>query len=132
MNSPGHVPWSFKTRKQLAFTCGLILLVSVAVRVLTWQDNSRNAWKVQTSVVEGYRDSARQLASGDLKSFVSDINHFGHPPGYPILLATIYRTVGESTAAVRVVQIVCDALAVLVLFLIGLELLPAGVAIIAA
>ena len=111
--------------------CGVIFLLALGVRLLTWQDNSRDIWKVQTSVVEGYRDSARQLVIGDFKTFVSDINHFGHPPGYPILLAAIFKTVGESTAAIRIIQIGCDAVAVVVLFMIALELVPFAVAFIA-
>ena len=51
------------TRKQLVLFCGVIFLLALAVRLLTWQDNARDIWKVQTSVVEGYRDSARQLAT---------------------------------------------------------------------
>ncbi len=117
-------------RNQLIVACGLIFLAALTVRLFTWQDNSRDAWKVQTSVVEGYRDSARQLASGDVKTFVSDINHFGHPPGYSILLATIFTTVGEWTAPIRVVQITSDLIAVILLFLIALEILPFAAAVI--
>jgi hypothetical protein len=68
-----------------------IFLLSALVRFLTWQDNYRDIWKVQTSVTEGYKDSARQLVAGDFRTFVSDINHFGHPPGYPI-----FKVAGES------------------------------------
>jgi len=120
------------TRKQLVLFCGVIFLLTLAVRLLTWQDNARDIWKVQTSVVEGYKDSARQLATGDFKTFVGDINHFGHPPGYPILLAAIFKTAGESTTAIHIVQILCDVLAVVVLFLIALELFSVAVAVIAA
>jgi 4-amino-4-deoxy-L-arabinose transferase-like glycosyltransferase len=109
----------------------LLFLLALGVRLLTWQDNSRDIWKVQTSVVHGYWDSARQLASGDFKTFVSDINHFGHPPGYSILLAAIFKTGGESTAAIHVVQILCDSLAIVLLFVIALELLPGSAALIA-
>lgn len=102
--------------------CGLVLL-ALGVRFLTWQDNRRDIGKVQTSVTEGYKDSARQLASGDLKLFVSDINHMGHPPGYPILLAGIFKTFGESDTAIQVVQILFDSVTVVLVFLIAVELL---------
>ena len=103
--------------------CGLFLL-ALGVRFLTWQDNRRDIWKVQTSVTEGYKESARQLASGDFKSFAGDINHMGHPPGYSILLAAIFKTFGESDTAIQFVQILLDAVSVVLLFLIALEFLP--------
>ena len=108
--------------------CGLVLL-ALGVRFLTWQDNRRDIWKIQTSVTDGYKDSARQLASGDLKLFVSDINHMGHPPGYSVLLAGIFKTVGESDTAIQFLQILLDALSVVLIFLIALKLVPFGAAV---
>ena len=103
--------------------CGLVLL-ALGVRFLTWQDNRRDIWKIQTSVTDGYKDSARQLASGNLKLFVSDINQMGHPPGYPILLAVIFKTFGDSDTAIQFVQIVMDCVSVVLLFLIALKVVP--------
>jgi len=102
----------------------VLFLLALGVRFLTWQDNRRDISKVQTSVTDGYKDSARQLASGDLKLFASDINHMGHPPGYPILLAAIFKTFGDSNTAIQFIQILFDAVAVVLIFLIALELLP--------
>jgi hypothetical protein len=119
------------TRQHVVLTCGAIFLLALTVRFLTWQDNYRDIWQVQTSVTEGYTDSARQLLSGDFKTFASDINHFGHPPGYPILLAAIFKVAGQSNTAIHVVQILLDALAVVLLFVIALELFPLSVAAIA-
>src|ERR1700752_5024233 len=107
---------------------GLVLL-AVGVRFLTWQDNRRDIWMVQTSVTDGYKASARQLASGDLKLFVSDINHMGHPPGYPILLAAIFKTFGDSNTAIQFVQILLDCVSVVFIFLIALEFLPFAAAV---
>ncbi len=115
-----------------AFLLGLTLFaLALGVRFLTWQDNRFEIWKVQTSVTEGYKDSAKQLLAGDFGTFVSDINHMGHPPGYSILLAGIFKVAGESNGAIHVVQIVCDALTVVVLFLIALELVPVAAAVVA-
>ncbi len=108
-----------------------LFLFAFAIRTLTWQDNKRDAWKVQTYVTSGYKDSAKQLASGDSKTFVSDVNHLGHPPGYPILLAALFKTAGDSDTALQFVQITADSLAVIVLFLITLELFQIGVALLA-
>jgi dolichyl-phosphate-mannose-protein mannosyltransferase len=108
-----------------------IFLLALGVRFLTWQDNHRDVWKVQTSVTDGYKQSARHLARGEVKPFVSDINNLGHPPGYPIFLAAIFKTFGESDTAIQFLQILLDAIAVLLLFLIALELLPLPAAAIA-
>lgn len=108
--------------------CGLVLL-ALGVRFLTWQDNRRDIGKVQTSVTEGYKDSARQLASGDLKLFVSDIDQMGHPPGYPILLAAIFKTFGDSNTAIQFVQIVLDCVSVVLIFLIALKVVPFAAAV---
>lgn len=108
-----------------------IFVAALGVRFLTWQDNRYAIWKVQTSVTDGYKDSARQLVAGEFRNFVGDINHLGHPPGYSILLAGIFRVVGESDAALHFVQIVCDAAAAVLLFLIALELVSLTAATIA-
>src|SRR5215210_8029571 len=89
----GHDKAQTIDKKRWRFLClvAAVFLLALFVRFLTWQDNYREIWKVQTSVTQGYKDSGRQLLTGDFKSFVSDINHFGHPPGYPILLAAIFK-----------------------------------------
>lgn len=119
------------TRRPFLIACLVIFVFALAVRFLTWQDNRYEIWRVQSSVTEGYKDSARQLVAGDFKTFVSDINHMGHPPGYSILLAGIFKVAGESDKAIHVVQIVCDALAVVLLFLVALELVSVATAMIA-
>lgn len=106
-----------------------IFLLAFAVRTLTWQDNHNDAWKIQTSVTARYKESARQLIAGDFKGFVSDVQRLGHPPGYPILIATVYALAGESDSIVQFIQITIDSAAVLVLFLIALEMFQLPVAI---
>ena len=119
-------------RKQFLLLCAAIFLIALGVRFLTWQDNYREIWRIQSSVSDRYKESAGQLLAGDFKTFVSDINHFGHPPGYPILLAAIFKIAGESETAIHVVQILFDAFAVVLLFIIALKLAPFAVAVIAA
>ena len=116
-------------RKHIALLCLSIFLLAFAVRTLTWQDNHNDAWKVQTSVTARYKESARQLVAGDFKGFVSDVQRLGHPPGYPILIATIYALAGESDSIVQFIQITIDSAAVLVLFLIALEMFQLPIAI---
>ena len=118
-------------RKQFLLLCGATFVLALGVRFLTWQDNHREIPKVQSSVTGGYKESAWQLANGDFKTFVSDPNQLGHPPGYSIILAAIFKVAGESNTTIQIVQIFCDALAVVLLVIIGLELVSPPVALIA-
>ena len=114
--------------RKLLIQCLLIFFLALGVRVLTWQDNRLEVWRVQTFVTSDYKDSARQLASGDYRAFVSDLNHMEHPPGYPILLAGIFKIFGDSDTAIEFVQLICDSVAAVILFMIAAELLPVAAA----
>ena len=87
--------------------------------------------EVQTYVTSDYKYSAYLLARRDFKGFLYDINRMGHPPGYPVVLAGIFKVWGDSDDAIQLVQVVCDSLAAVVVFLIVFELLPFGVAVLA-
>ena len=116
------------SRQRLLVFCGVVFLVAVGVRFLSWQDNRREVGKVQTLVTADYQDSARQLRRGDLRVFFSDLNHMEHPPGYPILLAGISKTLGESDVAIQFIQLVADSAAAVFVFLIAGELFAFGIA----
>ncbi len=116
------------SRKRLLVICGVIFLLGFGVRFLSWQDNRREVWKVQTFVTSDYQDSARQLLRGDLRAFISDLNHMEHPPGYPILLAGIFKTFGESDTAIQFMQMIADSAAAVFVFLIAGELFSLGIA----
>src|SRR5678815_1295243 len=118
-------------RRQLVTICLALFLCAFAIRTLTWQDNRLDAWKVQTSVTHRYKESARQLAKGEIKTFLTDVPRLGHPPGYPIVLASIYKTVGESDTALQFLQITVDSGAVVVLFLISVESFSLSVSLVA-
>jgi hypothetical protein len=118
-------------RRQLLLVCLALFLCAFAIRTLTWQDNRLDAWKVQTSVTDRYKESARQLAKGEIKTFLTDVPRLGHPPGYPIVLASIFKTAGESDTALQFLQITVDSGAVVVLFLISLELFSLSVSLVA-
>jgi hypothetical protein len=118
-------------RRRLFLICLALFLFAFAIRTLTWQDNRLDAWKVQTSVTHRYKESGRQLASGDFRTFVTDVDRLGHPPGYPILLAAMIKTVGESDTFLQFLQITVDSVSVVVLFLISLELFSLSVALVA-
>src|SRR6267142_2410 len=115
--------------------CVLIFLVAFGVRVLSWHDTRLEVGKVQTAVTGDYQRVARLLRQGGLASFLSsssplnDLNTLGHPPGYSILIASVFAVCGESNTALQFVQIICDALAAVMIFLIVAELLPASAAV---
>jgi hypothetical protein len=117
--------------------CLLVFLTAFGVRLLSWHDTRLEVGKVQTSVSRDYQHVAELLRQGGFASFLSsssplsDLTTLGHPPGYSILMAAIFSVCGESNAAIQFVQIVCDALAAVMIFLIAAELLPLGAATIA-
>lgn len=117
--------------KQFLAACLLIFFIALGVRLLTWHDLRLDVWKVQTYVTSDYKYSAYLLARRDFKGFLYDINRMGHPPGYPMVLAAIFKVWGDSDDAIQLVQVVCDSLAAVVVFMIAFELLPFRVAMIA-
>ena len=115
----------------------IIFLLAFGVRVLSWHDTRLEVGKVQTTVSGDYKRVAQLLRQGGVASFFSsssplgDLNTLGHPPGYSILIAAVYSIFGESDTAVQFAQMVADALAAVMIFLIVTELLPASAAIVA-
>ncbi len=125
---------SLRKRAVLGF---VIFLLALGVRVMSWQDTRHEAGRVQKQfrvsdeeVPDGYKQTGRLLLEGGLGAFfnpaspLSEPDHAGHPPGYPILIALAMGLYGDPDAGVQLIQIVCDALAAVVLFLIAAELLP--------
>ena len=136
-NGPDRPFKNSPSRRTRFAMCLLIFLAAFGVRLLSWHDTRLEVGKVQTAVTGDYQRVAKLLGEGGSASFLSpssplsDLNTLGHPPGYSILMAVIYSVCGESNTAVQSVQIVCDALAAVVIFLIVAELLPLSVALIA-
>jgi hypothetical protein len=127
-----------KTRRRQIVLIGLIIfLVAAGCRLLSWHDNRFEARKVQSAVTEGYKDTGRHLQQGGIATFfsasspLSDPNHLGHPPGYSILIAILFKAFGESDVALQITQILADAAAAVVIFLIALLLLNISIATIA-
>ena len=124
-------------RHKLWVTLLLIFLLAVGVRLLVWQQNRAAIEQVMTQLTLTYKADARVLARGDWRLFVrgqnppSDANVLAHPPGYPLLAALLLAFNGESDAALRLWQLLCDAASVIFLFLIARELLSQRVAVMA-
>jgi hypothetical protein len=129
------------TRIQLGVICTAIFLSALSVRLLYWQDKHVEIVGGKTSlsgVFNRYQKEARRmLDEGGIlfpreQPALGDARMLVHPPGYSILLAAIYRLNGDAYTWLWLVQIVCDAAAALFVFLIALELMNWGVALIAA
>jgi 4-amino-4-deoxy-L-arabinose transferase-like glycosyltransferase len=122
-------------RRAVAFA--LVFAAAFGVRLLCWRDVRFEAYKVQTSVSENYRQLARLLVQNGAASFydprstTSEPDLLGHPPGYPFVLAAVYALFGERDAAAQVFQAACDALAAALVFLIAAELLSYGTGLVA-
>jgi hypothetical protein len=111
--------------------------MAFGVRFLIWHDTRLEVGKVQTAVTGDYQHVAQLLRQGGVRSFLSsssplsDLNTLGHPFGYSILLAGVFSVFGESNTTIQFVQITCDALAAVIIFLIVAELLPLSAAVVA-
>ena len=133
----GPVIYESRWRSARLSICFLIFLAALGVRLLSWHDTRLEVGKVQTGVTADYKRVAELLREGGVASFLSsssplsDLNTLGHPPGYSILLALIHSLFGESDTPIQFVQMICDALAAVVILLIVAELLPLSVAALA-
>lgn len=91
-----------------------------------------------TRLTARYKEETQFLLTGDLTSFVKgsrsqpDAMILTHPPGYPIVMAVIYKISGNSDRALRLFQIACEALTAVLVFLIAARVVPRGAALIAA
>src|ERR1700752_753878 len=118
--------------------CLTIVCVVIGVRLLQWQNDFHTLDKNMTRLTARYKEEAQFLLAGDLTSFVKgsrsepDTMILSHPPGYPIVIATIYKLSGNSDRALRLFQIACEAVTVVLIFLIAARLIPRGAALIAA
>lgn len=114
--------------------CAIIFFVALGARFLSWQDNRFEARKVQTAVTEGYKHTGRLIQQAGVRGFfssatpLSDPNHLGHPPGYPILIAALFTLFDDVDTALQIFQILADSAAAILIFLIALSLLNTATA----
>src|SRR6185503_2402662 len=105
--------------------------------LLQWQDNRPILPRLFAGMVEHHKENARLLLHGDVAGFVKgpappgDANILMYPPGYPMVMAAVFKIFGESDSSLRVFQIICDAAAAVLLFFLVLEFLPWKVGIVA-
>jgi hypothetical protein len=131
------------SRSNTFLICLIIFLVAIGIRLLYLQDNSLEIARLDSNIFGIrllYQLEAQRINNQSSILFPSDPVDPGdarlivHPPGYSILMAAIYRLFGESEALLilRQVKIIIDSVSVVVVFLIAIQILPRGVAIIAA
>lgn len=123
------------SRKGIAVVCLSIFLIALGVRFLQWQNSWLVADAMMSRLTARYNDEAQFLLNGDIVSFVygsrskPDPSILSHPPGYPILIALIYRVSGNTNTALRLLQVSCAAFAAVLVFLTVSRLLPTGLAV---
>ena len=123
--------------KRTVLLVGIIFITAFTFKAASWYYWRAEASTVQSTIALSYKVFARLLTNEGLQGFfsaqsqMSDPYILGHPPGYPLVLAGVYKTFGESDTPVQFLQIIVDALAAVVLFLIIAELLHSTAAFIA-
>lgn len=130
------------TRIRLTIICASIFALALGVRLLHWQDKHVDIISGKTSlsgVFSRYDKDARRMLEEGRILFPPELPADGdarmltHPPGYSIILAAIYRMTDDPPyPALWLLQMVCDGLAAVLVFLIAIELLNWKVATIAA
>jgi len=124
-----------KDKSTIVYGMIVIFIVTLGVRLLCWHDVRLEVRQVQSAVTANYKTLAHLLIENgpasffDPESSTSDPDLLGHPPGYPIFLAAAYKVFGESDDAIQILQIIADAFAAVIIFLIASELLPKRVAV---
>lgn len=126
------------TSKRAWLICLTIVVVAFGVRLLQWQNDSLLLDKNMTRLTARYKEEAQFLLAGDLTSFIKgsksqpDAMILTHPPGYPIVIAIIYKISANSDRALRLFQIACETVSAVLVFLIAARLIPRGAALLAA
>lgn len=107
--------------KRTTVVCLCLLALAFAVRLVVWQNNKAAIDGVQYVVSEVYKQDARLLVNGDLRTFLtgpdppSDATIIMHPPGYPLFIAAFYSVFGEN-GWFRMIQILVNSLAAVLVF----------------
>ncbi len=141
--APINLPSSSRQTLRLSLTCAAIFFLAFSVRLLHWQDTRVETLQedsLVTTLVHLYENEAQRMEEDGGAVFPSqpidpgDARLLVHPPGYSILLRFLYGTAPSDNHyfALRMIQVLSDALAAVLLFLVAVELLPFGLSIIAA
>lgn len=104
--------------------------VDLAPLVKTSQQDFAGITAIHDNVANGIlRDGIQRVFPKEWP--VTDTDLLQYPPGYPLFLSTIYRLGSRDPGVVQLVQGLLDAIAVVLAFLIALELFSRTIAILA-
>jgi len=128
---------SWKTKLALSV---VVFAVSLGVRVLHYQDMLPvlRAGQLQNWSLSQMIDlQARVIMAGGGYLFPNNFTDLGdgtllwYPPGYPVIVSIIYRTLGAAYESVQKVQCVWDSLSAVLVSLIASSLFGNGIALLA-
>ena len=132
---------SHLTRIHFGVICTAIFLLALGVRLLYWQDNapeiSLNDTLSRNMALQYRREARRMIGEGTIlfpreQIDPGDARTIIHPPGYSMVMAASFKLFGETEPPLRLLQVICDAAAAVLVFFIAAELLPLAVALLAA
>ena len=121
--------------RRTATACAAVFLAACGVRLFHLQDN-RHSIPFHGMTGE-YKAHALTLVRGDFDGFLrgpdppSDANVVKHPPGYPLLMAAVYKIFGVSDEPLQYVHILLDASAAVLVLLVAAEVFPFAAAALA-
>ncbi|MGB8508134.1 MAG: glycosyltransferase family 39 protein [Pyrinomonadaceae bacterium] len=128
-HAPETLPDRQRRNYRKAALCLCVFLTAFGVRFFQWQDQSHLAVATHMSLSQYYVTDARPLVKGDVGQFLTgprppdDATVLTHPPGYPILYAAASTIFGNPNTPLQILQIIFDATAAALVFLIAAELL---------
>jgi hypothetical protein len=130
---------SSNTRRRIALAawCALTFIAAFGIRQLHWQDYHLKIGSDLSSLVHRYKKHAEQTLSGEGILFPRDyeqpsnVQLLVHPPGYSIFIAAVFGFFGKSENNLVLAQVISDALAAVLIFLIAAQILPTGAAVVA-
>jgi hypothetical protein len=139
-----EAPANSSTKQRLHFltACLVIFFTALGVRLLQWQDmrvETLQEDSIATTLVNLYELETKRMEEDGGVLFPSkpidpdDARLLIHPPGYSILLGALYGTEHPDNHyfALRMMQVLCDVLSVLILFLIAAEFFPLALSLVA-
>lgn len=129
---------ALRQRRALQITiCIAIFLAAIGVRLLyhldTYVENSRGGTFLSDLIRPYQQDAQKMREKGEIlfrSTDRSDARPVLHPPGYSILVLAITSIFDDPRSPLRIMHIMSDGVAAVLVFLIVVQLLPFSVAII--
>lgn len=138
--SRSDLPSITQRRGEFFLVCAILFVLATGVRFLYWQDSNAQILRNEMplpGMTELYRDQATEMGQRGGILFPSeqvdpsDARMVAHPPGYSILMAAMLKAFRELETSLRLIQVLADAAAAILVLLIAAELLPFAAAVIA-